>query len=485
VPRGDRRHVGRWWRRLSAGAVLLVLAAGVASYRLDLGDRRPAVEPPAATPQPATVPPPAGLALPTTRPAAAVARTTRAGAVDGDAVRRALAPLLRSRKLGPHTVVRVAELSDGRVVYRHAAGPVTPASTMKLLTSAAALHTLGPAHRFRTEVVATPSSPRIVLVGGGDPLLARVPLAPGEGYPARADLTTLARTTAAALRAAGRARVRLGYDATLFSGPAVNPRWEPSYVPDDEVSPTSALWVDEGRRTAGLADRSDDPAADAARFFADRLGRRGIRVVGPPRPVAAGDARTIASVRSAPLAQIVQHVLEVSDNDGAEVLFRQVALATGRPGSSVAGSVAVRRVLTRLGVPMAGDRIYDGSGLSRQDRLDPATLIGVLEAAADPEHPALRPVLTGLPVAGFTGSLALRFDEGDPDGLGTVRAKTGTLTGVHGLAGTVTTRDGALLAFVAVADRVRPRRQLDARVLVDRMAAALAGCACAAASPSP
>jgi D-alanyl-D-alanine carboxypeptidase/D-alanyl-D-alanine-endopeptidase (penicillin-binding protein 4) len=83
-----------------------------------------------------------------------------------------------------------------------------------------------------------------------------------------------------------------------------------------------------------------------------------------------------------------------------------------------------------------------------------------------------------VPVAGFTGSLSSRFTTGSPAGLGLVRAKTGTLTGVHGLAGTVTTVDGAVLAFVAIADRVRPPDQLSARTRVDELAAALAGCRC-------
>ena len=65
-----------------------------------------------------------------------------------------------------------------------------------------------------------------------------------------------------------------------------------------------------------------------------------------------------------------------------------------------------------------------------------------------------------------------------------VRAKTGTLTGVHGLTGTVTSKDGAVMSFVAVADRVRVPNTVAARSLLDQMSAALAGCTCAAAQPA-
>jgi D-alanyl-D-alanine carboxypeptidase/D-alanyl-D-alanine-endopeptidase (penicillin-binding protein 4) len=378
----------------------------------------------------------------------------------------------------------VARLSDGRVVYRHGTGPVIPASTMKLLTSVAVLQALGPAHRFTTSVVTTPRSGRVVLVGGGDPLLARG-RAPAGGYPARADLASLARATAGALREAGRKRVRLGYDTSLFAGPAVNPRWEPSYVPDNVVSPVSALWVDEGRQSTGSAQRTSEPGAAAADVFARALGRQRITVVGEPAaavapPVSTG-GRTIAKVRGAPLAEVVQHVLEVSDNEGAEVLARQVAVARGEPASFVGAARAVRAELRGLGITLRAARIHDGSGLSRQNRLTPATLLGVIGAAASDRHPRLRSAVANLPVAGFTGSLAYRFQSGSPAGLGTVRAKTGTLTGVHGLAGTATSRDGAVMSFVALADRVKPVNTLDARSLVDRVAAALGGCACAGA----
>ena len=260
---------------------------------------------------------------------------------------------------------------------------MTPASTMKLLTAVAVLQALGPEHRFSTTVVSPRGPERIVLVGGGDPLLTRAPLTDGS-HPARADLDTLAAATAKRLKAAGRTRVRLGYDTTLFTGPAVNPRWEPSYIPDDVVSPITSLWVDEGRETSGFADRSDSPALSAAQVVRPvaesprRHRRRRPRPgVAPPR---ASGGRLVAEVRSAPLAQVVQHVLEVSDNEGAEVLARQVAVAEGRPASFTGAAEAVRSVLRGIGVSTTGAVIRDGSGLSRQDRLRPETLLSVLRA---------------------------------------------------------------------------------------------------------
>ena len=486
MPQGEpppppRRRRRRWLRRTAVALLVLVVLAGGAAWQLDLTDRWLADDPPSPITEPARVPPPAGLSLPVARPAAQVAAPVADRAVDWPAVRRAVDPLLRMRRLGRHVVVHVARASGGPAVYRHGRGAVTPASTMKLLTAAAVLQALGPEHRFATTVVARRSGP-VTLVGGGDPLLARSPVAAGS-HPARADLDTLAAATATRLRAAGRTRLRLGYDTSLFDGPAVNPRWEPSYVPDDVVSPITSLWVDEGRVGDGSSDRVDSPALEAAQSFARSLRRRGIDVVGDPTPRAApareSGGRVLAEVRGAPLAQVVQHVLEVSDNEGAEVLARQVAVAEGRRASFAGAGAAVRSVLRGIGVDTAGAVIRDGSGLSRQDRLRPETLLSVLGEASSPGRPGLRSTVTDLPVAGFTGSLAGRFDTGSPAARGRVRAKTGTLTGVHGLAGTVTSVDGAVMRFVAIADRVRAPDQLTARMRIDEVAAALAGCTCA------
>jgi D-alanyl-D-alanine carboxypeptidase/D-alanyl-D-alanine-endopeptidase (penicillin-binding protein 4) len=249
-------------------------------------------------------------------------------------------------------------------------------------------------------------------------------------------------------------------------------------VPDGVVSPITPLWVDEGRPSTGFG-RVDDPALSAATVFAGALARSGIKVAGIPAPRAARPgARELTSVSSAPLSEIVERILDVSDNEAAEVLFRQVGLAGGGDGSSASAQAAVRSLLAEQGIGMRGSVLYDGSGLSREDRMDPRLLVDVIRAAADPDHPDLRAVVTGLPVAGFTGSLAERFEEGDPDGRGRVRAKTGTLTGVSGLAGIAQDLDGDLLVFVMLADKVALEDTLDARDALDDAAAALGGCRC-------
>lgn len=480
---GRRR---RRWRLLGWApevAVLLVLALAVANWHYDLGGRwfgHPASPGPNPQTNPARVLPPEGLDLPSLPAAGPVAAPDLGGTASASKVARALAPYLHASRLGRHVRVEVAALTDGRVLFEHGTGPVTPASTTKLLTTTAALEALGPMARFSTTVRQAhrrgKAGREVVLVGGGDPFLASSPRAARGLYPARADLTTLARRTAAELLRQHRSRVELRYDASLFSGPAFNPTWPPGYR--DVVAPISALWVDEGHSPGGYG-FVPDPARTAADLFARVLARRGVEVVRPPRPGRAPSGSvTIAEVRSAPVGEIVQHVLEVSDNMGAEVLARHVGLAEAHDGSFAGGARSVLAVLRRLGIDTHGARLHDGSGLSRRDRIAVHTLVDVLRTAADPDRPQLRDVVTGLPVAGFTGSLAYRFDEAFPAARGRVRAKTGTLSGVHGLAGIVTDLDGDRLVFVAVADRVKGRWDWWAQQRLDRVAGALGACRC-------
>ena len=113
----------------------------------------------------------------------------------------------------------------------------------------------------------------------------------------------------------------------------------------------------------------------------------------------------------------------------------------------------------------------------------PARLLGaVLAAAAAPAQGArdtefLRPLLTGLPVAGGDGTLDDRFapDAPSASGRGVVRAKTGTLTGVSSLAGLVTDADGRLLVFALMSQRRQPGA---VRPRLDAIAAQLSRCGC-------
>jgi D-alanyl-D-alanine carboxypeptidase/D-alanyl-D-alanine-endopeptidase (penicillin-binding protein 4) len=270
----------------------------------------------------------------------------------------------------------------------------------------------------------------------------------------------------------------LAYDDSLFAGPAVNPQWEPTYIRESVVSPITALWVNEGRLTVGLARRADDPSLAAARRFAELLRRSGVKVTGQiASTTAPASARQVAVVSSAPLAAIVEHTIELSDNEAAEVLLRQAAIGAGRPGSFVGGVATVRATMRALGVDLAGARIYDGSGLSRDDRLPVWSLVQVLQAAARADEPDLRAALTTLPVAGFNGSLVYRFGTAEA-GFGLVRAKTGTLTeaGVHGYAGIAMTSTGEPIVFATIANGVPERRALDVRAQLDRIAAGLATC---------
>ncbi len=373
----------------------------------------------------------------------------------------------------------VVDVGSGKALYRHnSTTPYIPASITKLLTSMAALEVLGPEHRFHTQVV-QPAAGHLILVGGGDPYLSKK--SDTSVYPARASIAELAVATAKELKQAKRPTVTVGYDASKFSGPAWNSHWPDTYR--DQVTPVSALWVDEGRLSGySPGPREQDPSKAAATAFAAALKANDINVssvkpAGTGKITTGKGAQLVAEVESMPLARIVQQVLLHSDNDGAEVLARQVAIGLGKPGSAVEASKAVQAACAKLGVWGPGTKVVDGSGLSRDTAISSDTLVKALRYALADDHAGFRSLITGLPVAGVDGSLKMRFSEtGATAGRGQVRAKTGTLTKVHSLAGYVRTRDGALLAFSFIVNDAK--NGFAARVWLDRVTAALASCGC-------
>jgi D-alanyl-D-alanine carboxypeptidase/D-alanyl-D-alanine-endopeptidase (penicillin-binding protein 4) len=340
---------------------------------------------------------------------------------------------------------------------------------------------LGPATRLETRTVAGALPGEVVLVGGGDTTLTVRPAK--DGYPRPARLADLAEATAAVLRVKGVVEVTVSVDDSLFSGPSRSPDWRPGYVAAGVVSPVSALSLDGGRVRPGFARRSADPAVAAGERLARLLRDRGLSVGGPVRRATASpDAETLARVSSPEMSSLVETMLSTSDNDLAESLIRLAAIGRDQPATFEGGTAAVVEVLAELGVPTDGLALLDGSGLSRGSLIAPETLGALLSLAAGTDgDPRLRPLVTGLPVAGFTGTLVDRFGTAADGGAGAgvVRAKTGTLTGVSSLAGVVARGESSppgqvrLLAFALMTDDVQVSNTLDARDALDRIAAAL------------
>ncbi|MGH9038530.1 MAG: D-alanyl-D-alanine carboxypeptidase/D-alanyl-D-alanine endopeptidase, partial [Acidimicrobiia bacterium] len=240
------------------------------------------------------------------------------------------------------------------------------------------------------------------------------------------------------------------------------PTWKPNYVTDNEVGPLGALIVDSGFPVFRWPEtRADDPAAHAASELAGLLAARGVTVSPVGRAgVAPEGAVAVATVRSAPFPEVAAAMVRESDNTAAELIAREVGWRTGQGGSTPAGVAAVAAELGRLGLPTAGVRLGDGSGLEATNTVT----CGVLEAAVR-TVPGLRATLA---VAGRSGTLARRLVDTTLEGK--LEAKTGTLRGVSGLTGFVDGRrelSFALLAAGGFSDA-------EGRVLQDRLVALLA-----------
>jgi D-alanyl-D-alanine carboxypeptidase/D-alanyl-D-alanine-endopeptidase (penicillin-binding protein 4) len=433
---------------------VLAAGAGTAVVLYDETDR-----PSAAAPSPS--PTPDVVRTPLLEPAADRAPVpTRAGLL------RALSAPLRQPRLGARTAVVVVDVATGATLLsRGADRAVVPASTAKIPTAVAALSVLGPDRRLVTRVTTGADASTVVLVGGGDPTL-RGTVGSVAGAASLRDLAVATRRKGVKVRT-------VVVDDSLFTGPRTGPGWKPSYVTAGSVTPVSALEVDGGRTSdEPSAPRSSDPALQAGRQLAALLGARS--VVRGRAPAAATE---LARVQSPPMATLVELMLVRSDNDLAEALGRHVALASRLPatfeGEAAAVAAAVRPLLGgggELG-------LRDTSGLSRLNRLRPDLLTRLVARAVADE--AYGPLVTGLPVAGFDGTLSERYRTGPARvAAGAVRAKTGTLDGVSALAGLVRTRSGRLLAFDLTADGVPLGATGGAAAALDRVAAALASCGC-------
>jgi serine-type D-Ala-D-Ala carboxypeptidase/endopeptidase (penicillin-binding protein 4) len=347
------------------------------------------------------------------------------------------------------------DLETGETLYaEHGALSLAPASNEKLAVTYAALVGLGTTYRIETNVLGRGQQNgsvwqgHLLLVGHGDPTLSS------------ADLADLA----AQVRAAGITRVTGAVfgDESFFDARRTAPGWKPWYYVN-ESPPLSALTVDRGTYRGRI---SRNPALSAALLFRDALHRAGVAVGGAGLGAEHGDEVPLAAVDSAPLSEIVRYMDRASDNFTAEIILKQLGAIENEVGSSAAGAAYARRLLAEAGVPLAGVRLTDGSGLSLLDRLTVRALAGILRAAwADPD---VRPAfVTALPIAGINGTLSDRMR--GPPARGNVLAKTGTTFQASALSGYVRRR-----YVFSVLQNGNPISSFWARRAQDRFATALA-----------
>lgn len=317
-----------------------------------------------------------------------------------------------------------------------------PGSLVKVLTAVVAREILGPDYRFITEVkgsVVNGVVGDLFVVGGGDPVLVRNNYPATEKYPTvyATSLDTLADSVVA-----GGVRQILGavvgvenrYDSQRFVSV-----W-PETFGGVEAGPLSALMSSDAM-VGSTGMRANEPANGAAMDLSSLLAERGVSVTGSTRVGELPDGMaTIATIQSAPLSEILVELLVNSDNNTAELLLKELGYQQKGEGSTAAGITVIQEFLKEK-YPEDVALLSDGSGLSAQNGFTCALMMKLL--AAHEEW-----LSSSFAVAGETGTLRDMFKSSPVAGV--MRAKTGTLSNVKGLAGFVPVDGNDSVQFVLI-----------------------------------
>ena len=334
--------------------------------------------------------------------------------------------LLKNRNLGNPAMV-IVDLKSGQVVLNRDGNEARkPASTLKLISAMAILDYLEPDQTFTTAIYKTDLKNTFQILGDFDPSIT-----PSSRL-AQSDKFIWSGTILSKIRAHAKSRL---------------------------------ITV----RYYGLTSRTRINLSNDFR-------RLGYRITWKPITLDQSNqhlTENIATLTSPPLTKILQHTLLWSDNFVADYLARLAAKEAGYGFGETGIKPAFYDSLARNSIinPVLDAR--DGSGLAHQNRVSAMTLAQVLvKMYSDPKYKVL---IEGLPVSGISGTLQNRFTTTSPNGVGLVRAKTGSLRGVVTLAGYIDSADHEY-AFVILADRVGQYYAAEsaARSTIDRMLGKLA-----------
>ena len=412
--------------------------------------------------------PPAPAQIGILRPA------TVAAEIDSAIVTNLVQEELVDPRLGGGITAFVIDANSGKVLVDiNGQQSMIPASTLKIFTGIAAMNVLGAQTRFET--IVKREGNQLTIIGGGDPtLVSQTPenwrgKPPGSEQPPSLD--QLADLAVVAIGPTPEAFV-VNFDDSLFESPKAHSTWPDQYLRTGEVAPAQGLIMDFGINDSEAVMK--DPAKSAAQYFADALTARGIPATLGERKVAGDTASVLTSIKSATVTDIVERMITTSNNTMAEFLAHHIGGANGQY-TYESGAKATTEALTAAQIDLTGVTILDGSGLSRSNQASAKSLVSALSYASKTDGPAWTN-LSGLPVAGISGTLVDRYDVGEP-GRGTVRAKTGTLSKVVALSGTLVNASGDVLIFTFIANEV-PSGTKQGEAALDEVVKALVQCGC-------
>lgn len=310
---------------------------------------------------------------------------------------------------------------------------LVPASNNKLFTTAAALTKLGAQYQIRTVVYGNTVSPELAtlrVIGQGDPSFETP------------QLSLLAQQ----LRARGVRQVQqLIGDDTVFRGAAFNPYWDASDRGQDYAPPINSLMLNQNNIYSGAV---PNPGNYFVGEFRNVLTKSGIQVKSSTlvkRTLAPPGEVELAAVTSPPLSSLIFETNQESDNVYAESILKTLGRLQDPTSadSTNSGVIAVKAILTDLGVNPNRYSMVDGSGLADRNRASTEAFVQTLQAMA--ESPNATIFRRSLAVSGISGTLSNRFRNTSAQGI--VSAKTGTISGVVALSGYVTPRNYSPLVF--------------------------------------